>query len=96
MCFLFAMFVVPMVHYIPLARTKRRNGAANVKRAQRDILTANVSQAHGDDVTPMEAADATPPTTTSSAPHTTTRGRRANSERAGKRPRRRLTREVRG
>ena len=61
----------------------------------RDLLTVDVSQAHGDDVTPMEATD-TPPTTTSSAPRTTKRGRRADSERAGKHPCRRLTREVRG
>ena len=59
---------------IPLARTKRRNGAANAQRAQRDLLTADVSQTHGDDIIPMEATD-TPPTTTCSAPRTTKRRR---------------------
>ena len=80
---------------IPLARIKRRNGSANAKRAQRNLLTTNVSQAHGDDVTPMATVDTTPPTT-SSAPGTTSRGRREESERAAKRPRRRLTSGVRG
>ena len=41
----------------------------------------------------MGATD-TPPITTSWDPRTTKRGRHADSERAGKRPRRRLTRGV--
>ena len=70
---------------IPLARTKRRNGAANAQRAQRYLLTADVSHAHFDDVTLMEATDTTP-TTTSWAPRTTKRGRHTYYERAGKAP----------
>jgi len=83
---------------IPLARTKRRNGTTNAQRAQRDrcrCFGADVSQARRDDVTPMEVTDK-PSTTTSRAPRTTKRGRRADSEWAGKSPRRRLNRVDRG
>jgi len=80
---------------VPLARTKRRNGAANAKRKQRDRLIADVPQANVDVVSPLEATD-TPPTTTPIAPRATKRGRHEDSERSRKRPRRRLPRGVRG
>ena len=67
---------------IPLARTKRRNGATHAQRAQRDRLTAEVLEAPRlaflDVVTPVEVTDI-PPTPTSTAPRTTKRGRRAES-----------------
>jgi hypothetical protein len=56
----------------PLARSKRRNGAVNGKRAERDRVTADVPEANVDDVTPM-AATGMPPATTSTAPRTTKR-----------------------
>ncbi len=84
---------------IPLARAKRRNGAAYAQRAQCDLLTAEVPEAPRpeiyDVVTPVEAAGI-PPTRTSTAPRTAKRGRRAESETAGKLPRRRLSLRVRG
>jgi len=84
---------------IPLARTKRRNGAAYAQRAQRDLLTVEVHEAPrpeiSDVVTPVEAPGIRP-TRTSTAPRTTKRGRRAESETAGKLPRRRLSRRDRG
>jgi hypothetical protein len=80
---------------MPLARTKRRNGITNAKRTQRDRLIADVPQANDDVVSPMEATDI-PPTTTHIAPLATKRGRHVDSERYGKRPRRRLPRGVFG
>jgi biotin synthase-like enzyme len=80
---------------ITLARNKRRNGAANAKRIQRDRLINDVPQANVDVVSPLEATD-TSPTTTHITPRATKRGRRVDSKRSGKRPRRRLPRGVRG
>jgi hypothetical protein len=57
---------------LTVARTIRRNGAANAQlHAHRDHLTANAPQTHVDVVTPMKATDI--PT----APRITKRGRRA-------------------
>ncbi len=80
---------------IHLARTKRRNGAANAKRTQRDRLIVDVPQANVDVVSPLEATD-TPPTTTPIAPRATKLGRHVDFERSGKRPRHRLPRGARG
>jgi hypothetical protein len=78
---------------IPLARSKRRNGAVNGKRAERDRVTADVPEANVDDVSPM-VATGMPPATTSTAPRTTKRGRRVDLELVGKRSRRRVSRRV--
>ncbi len=81
---------------IPLARTKRRNRAANAKRTQRDRCIADASQANVDMICPLEATDIPPTTTSIIAPHATKCGCREDSERSGKCPRRRLPREIRG
>ena len=80
---------------IPLARTKRRNGAANGHRARRDRLTAVVSQLFAYVVTPVEATDI-PPSRSSTVSWTSKRGRRVDSDLVVARHRRRLTRQVRG
>jgi len=79
---------------IPLAQTKRRNGATHARRAQRDRLT---SEAPIDVVTPMEDPGIPPIIATPCAPRTTKCGHHTQSEVVGKHSRhRRLTRQVRG
>ena len=75
---------------LPLARTKRRNGEANARRAQRDQLTSPATQASVDcDAIspPSEATDISPP---SNATRTSKRGRKQSNLAA--RPPRRATR----
>ena len=79
---------------LPLARTKRRNGAVNGHRAQRNLSTADVPQAHVDVLTPIEATDV-PLATTSMAPRSTKRGRRVDSEVVRKHHDRRVSRRAR-
>jgi len=78
---------------LPLARTKRKNGAVNGHRTHRNRLTADVSQAHVDVVTLMVSMDM-PLATTSTAPRSVERGRRVDSEVFGKLPRCRVSRRV--
>ena len=78
---------------IPLARTKRRNGAANGQRARRDRLTVTVNQpfADADIVNPVEATDI-PLAVTSTTSRARKRGRRVDSDLVAARPHSRLNR----
>ena len=80
---------------MPIARTKRRNGAANGQREESDRLTVHVSEACVDVDSPVDAIDI-PQLKSSIAPQATTRIRCVKYEIFVSLPRRGLTHRVHG